>query len=303
MPRPTTLVLNWHLTETCNYQCRYCYAAWSESHRPSELICDARQTSALLGEIYRFFQPGNPRNPLARRMGWTSLRLNLAGGEPLIHSGKLMTVVNQAHALGFEVSLITNGSYLTRELLDQLAPTLSWLGISIDSGSASTNLSIGRADRRGHLLDLKELATNLHQVRQHNLGLRLKLNTVVNSHNHREDLAPLIQRFYPDKWKVLRMLPVVNRNLAISDQEFTAFVARHRQFGKIICPEDNQDMRDSYLMIDPHGRFFQNSLRLGEQGYTYSQPILGVGIEVAFSEIGFDPVRFNMRYIPTVTGE
>ncbi|HHZ9317065.1 TPA: viperin family antiviral radical SAM protein [Pseudomonas aeruginosa] len=303
MHNPTPLVLNWHLTEACNYRCQYCYAAWNESACPRELIHDPERTTALLSELYRFFRPGNRANPLASRMSWDSVRLNLAGGEPTLHAKKLPALVSHSRAVGFEVSMISNGSRLTRELLDQLAPQLTWLGISLDSANPATNHAIGRIDSRGRLLDLDELATNLHRARQNNPQLRLKLNTVVNQLNHAEDLGALIQRFAPEKWKVLRMLPVVNQHLSVSDEQFAAFVARHSTFANILCAEDNQDMRESYLMVDPRGRFFQNSPQTPGQGYAYSPPILEVGAAAAFAEMAFDPARFSARYIPAVAGE
>lgn len=297
MQPPTQLVLNWHLTEACNYRCQYCYAAWKESACPRELIHDLGQTTALLRELYRFFHPTNHANPLVRRMSWSSVRLNLAGGEPLLHGKKLPAIVSQARALGFEVSMISNGASLTRELLDRLAPQLTWLGISIDSSSSETNRAIGRVDRRGKLLNLSDLASALDSVRQFNPGLRLKLNTVVNQANHAEDMSDLLGRFAPQKWKVLRMLPVVNQHLSISEEQFAAFVLRHRAFANILCPEDNQDMAESYLMVDPHGRFFQNSPLIVGSGYTYSRPILEVGADAALSQMSFDIERFLARYI------
>lgn len=155
----------------------------------------------------------------------------------------------------------------------------------------------------GLFAEVNELAISLAAARRSNPGLRLKLNTVVNRLNHGEDLSSLIRRFDPDKWKVLRMLPVVNQELAGSDQQFTAFISRHCSLGNILCAEDDQDMRESYLMVDPHGRFFQNSPLIAGQGYAYSQPILGVGVEAAFSEMTFDATRFSARYFLAGTGE
>ena len=62
------------------------------------------------------------------------------------------------------------------------------------------------------------------------------------------------------------------------------------------------DMRESYLMIDPHGRFFQNGSLDAGQGYTYSRPILEVGADAAFAEMTFDHDRFSARYLPVDTG-
>ena len=301
MHNPTSLVINWHLTEACNYRCQYCYAAWSESSCRRELIRDPERTAALLNELYQFFRPGNRINPLANRLDWSSVRLNLAGGEPLLYASKLPSVIRQARDLGFEVSLISNGSHLTDALLRQLAPQLTWLGVSIDSGSPVINRAIGRVDRRDELLNLEGLAASLAGARQSNPGLRLKLNTVVNRLNHGEDLSSLIQCLSPKKWKILRMLPVVNQDLAVSDEQFAAFVSRHQDFDRILCAEDNKDMRESYLMIDPHGRFFQNSPLVAGRGYAYSRPILDVGAEAAFAEMAFDHERFSARYIPIKT--
>lgn len=301
MHNVTPLVINWHITEACNYRCQYCYATWNEATCPRELIHSPERTAALLRELYRFFRAGNPATLFASQQAWHSVRLNLAGGEPLLHAGKLPGIVSQARALGFEVSLISNGSHLDHELLDRLAPQLTWLGISVDSVNSATNRTIGRVDRRDRLLNLNKLADALARARQSNPGLHLKLNTVVNSFSHSEDLSPLIQRFSPEKWKVLRMLPVVNQDLVVSDHQFAAFIDRHHHFAHILCAEDNEDMRESYLMVDPHGRFFQNSPLIAGQGYTYSQPILEVGVANAFAEMAFDPLRFRARYRHSVT--
>ncbi|ROO36392.1 radical SAM protein [Salinisphaera orenii YIM 95161] len=230
-------------------------------------------------------------------MAWPSVRLNLAGGEPLLHATKIPDIVSHARGLGFEVSLISNGSRLNDLVLHQLASQLTWLGISVDSASSVTNRAIGRVDRRGRLLNLDQLATRLIEASRSNPELRVKVNTVVNQLNRREDFSDLIRSLAPEKWKALRMLPVVNRKLAVSDEQFAGFVARHRAFSGILRAEDNHDMRESYLMIDPHGRFFQNSPLGRGQGYTYSRPILEIGARAAFAEMNFDHARFVSRYV------
>lgn len=51
MQNTQQLVINWHLTEACNYSCQYCYAAWNKATNPRELINDAGQTLELLTEL------------------------------------------------------------------------------------------------------------------------------------------------------------------------------------------------------------------------------------------------------------
>jgi radical S-adenosyl methionine domain-containing protein 2 len=96
----------------------------------------------------------------------------------------------------------------------------------------------------------------LHTVRT--LHPQLKLNTVVNKLNEAKNLSHAIGCFAPDKWNVLCMLTVVTDALAISDEAFDTFVACHRCFAACLCAEDNYEMRESYLMVDPYGCFFQN---------------------------------------------
>lgn len=291
---PRELVLNWHITEACNYRCRYCYAKWQERTRDRELIHDSAGSQALLSELYRFFDPDNHRNPLCREMTWDSVRLNLAGGEPLLYADRLAETLKLAREMGFETSVISNGSRLNRGLMAELAPHLSMLGLSLDSAEENTNREIGREDRRSGVLAMGDLLDAIALGRSLNPLLKLKINTVVNTLNCREDLGPLIRSLAPDKWKVLRMLPMVTDDLAVTDLEFQAFVQRHQALASVMRVEDNSEMAESYIMIDPQGRFFQNAL--GRKGYDYSAPILEAGAGDAFAQFGCSSRKYCARY-------
>lgn len=295
------LTINWHVTEACNYRCQYCYAKWTDHPCPRELFHDRDRSQHLLAELFRYFQPTNTSNPLREALSWHTLRLNLAGGEPSILGERLLDITRAAKQLGFEVSLISNASRLTSDVIKQLAPQLTYLGVSLDSTHSGTNLAIGRVERSGQRLSLNELTANLDFARQVNPALKIKINTVVNALNADEDLSGLITRVRPERWKVLRMLPIVDATLAVSDEAFAAFVERHSAFRSIQCVEDNSDMCESYLMVDPYGRFFQNQAA-GKGGYLYSQPILPSGAAAAFSEMRFNPAGFRSRYT-TAQGE
>ncbi|MEI7612181.1 MAG: viperin family antiviral radical SAM protein [Betaproteobacteria bacterium] len=288
------LVVNWHLTEACNYSCRYCYSKWHSNSTSKELIHNADASTAVLAEIYRYFSPHKRQNQARLGMTWESLRLNIAGGEPLLYSQEIVRIAAKAKEFGFTVSVITNGSCLTQPMMAVLAPKLSVLGLSLDSAIHLTNLEIGRADRHSRVLNLDELASAVQSGRILNPDMRLKINTVVNALNFSEDMSCVIQKLAPDKWKVLRMLPTVTSDLEIADHEFVEFIDRHKAFGKIITAEDNSNMVESYIMIDPSGRFFQNSPT--GSGYRYSDPILQVGVETAFRQVTWFPAKFQARY-------
>jgi len=288
------LVINWHMTEACNYSCRYCYSKWHTDGSGKDVIRDREASAALLAEIFRHFSPENPHNQARLGMAWDSLRLSLAGGEPLLYDREIARIAAQAREIGFNVSVITNGSRLTQPLMAELAPQLSVLGLSLDSAAPSTNREIGRVDRHSRILSLDELLPIIQFGQDLNPDLYLKINTVVNAINCKEDMGQLIRQLAPNKWKVLRMLPTVTNDLAVSDKQFADFVDRHKSLGDIASFEDNTDMVESYIMIDPRGRFFQNAL--GGTGYRYSDPILDVGAKAAFQQVAWFPDKFWSRY-------
>jgi radical S-adenosyl methionine domain-containing protein 2 len=50
-------------------------------------------------------------------------------------------------------------------------------------------------------------------------------------------------------------------------------------------------MTDSYVMVDPLGRFISNT----DGSYRTSQPILQVGIASALSDVSYDRAKFEAR--------
>lgn len=289
------LVINWHVTEGCNYSCDYCYAKWNKPKNNRDLIFDKDKTKNLLKEISKYFDSENKSNPLQNSMKWDSIRLNIAGGEPLLYPNKVLFVAQEARKLGMKVSIITNGSFLTSDLIKLLAPELSMLGLSIDSSMSDSNLKIGRADKNNEQLSINNLDEIVSEGRRINPDLKIKINTVVNSVNYGEDMLPVIELIKPDRWKVFKMLPIVSSDLMVSQDDFYTYIKRHQNDGVNISAEDNNDMTESYIMIDPKGRFFQNSIGK-DKDYDYSDPILEVGVSGAFSSIGFKSVKFTSRY-------
>lgn len=296
VPALRELVINWHVTEACNYRCRYCYAHWNEAPDSRELFHDDDASCNLLAQLAEYFSPDHPRNTLRGALQWSSLRLNLAGGEPLLYGSRILKIARFARDLGMKVSMITNGSLLTSDRIAELAGLFTVLGVSLDTTSAAVAREIGRVDRHEKVPLLPALQRCLSFAREINPALEIKVNTVVNALNHEEDMSPLIEAIAPQRWKVLRMLPSVTQELAVTAAEFDGFVRRHVGRGLPIRVEDNADMTQSYIMIDPRGRFFQNVA--GSSGYRYSCPILEKGVALAFAEIDFGVRAYLSRYQP-----
>ena len=274
------LVVNWHLLEPCQFKCKYCYAEWEKTRLP-EIYKDPRASSHLIEQIALL------------EHGRSAVRLSFAGGEPLLDK-KLSAKIDRARDHQLAVSIISNGHLLKQDFLRENGKKIAMLGISIDSLEPVRNQKIGRRTLTDKQTDYQNIIKLLSVAREINPDIRIKINTVVNQFNFDEDLSELIDRIKPDKWKVLRVLPttVKSRIQAISDEQFMLFRKKHTHISCAVF-EDNECMKNSYLMIDPYGRFFFNK----ENGeYGYSDPILTVGIEEAFVQTSFDEVKFSNRY-------
>ena len=281
------LVVNWHITEACNYHCNYCFAKWDK--QKNELMNDEDSVSKLMDEIQKLPSILNGKYLTE----FESIRLNLVGGETFLNIRKVTRIIHQAKQRKFSLSAITNGSRLNNELVTLIANDFNSIGFSVDSLDSPTNIKIGRTEKSG-VMDTDKVLKDISLIKELNPSIDIKINTVVSSLNQSEDLSAFIDQAAPNKWKVFKVLPVITRENEVSQDDFIEFLERHSKFENIISSEDNDEMTDSYLMIDPIGRFFQNSI-LGS-GYSYSTPIVNTGIEEALNEINFDPEKFHGRY-------
>lgn len=275
--------INLHSLIPCNYKCGFCYAGFAAAKR-------SRIPQTELHEIIR--QIGS----LPRTHGREARKVTFAGGEPLLSPTALEDIA-YTRAQGLVTSLVTNGFLLTEGKIHRLAPTLDWLTISIDSLDENTNLRIGRA-ARGITLSADDYLAKIQNAQA--LGIRVKLNTVVNQANATEDFNAFVRAARPRRWKLFQATRIAEENgddfdrWAISEETFRAFVDRHADLsreGVVLVPETQTDIYGTYAMVGPNGCFFDNS-----QGtYRYSRPIVSVGIEAAWAEITFSAERFRER--------
>jgi radical S-adenosyl methionine domain-containing protein 2 len=272
------LVVNYHITARCNYSCQHCYAKWADHQ---EIHRDMTTVKRLLNEIYRFFSPHSQ-----------TVRLNLAGGEPLL-CNNLHEIIQLAHSIGFRVSIISNGSALNHKFIVDNAKLLSMVGLSIDSLQPARLKKMGRLTKSGQYLSPKKLQQKVSQLRAANSTLLIKINTVVCQFNYDEYLGDFIDSVQPDKWKIFRVLPFACHEAAISDDQFSLFLDNHRDVMTPRYIEDNEDMIESYIMVEPSGRFYQNSI---DGHYTYSRRIIKVGAEKAFNQVTFSLNKYDKRY-------
>ena len=281
--KPTIPALNFHLIKQCNMRCKFCFATFN----------DIPALTLPKGYLKR-----DEAQLLIRKLksyGFT--KLNFAGGEPLIHP-HITDHINFAKSIGFITSIVTNGSKLDEKFLDRVSASLDYVGVSIDSLDEQTNILAGRA-HAGKLAIEREKYINICKMVK-NRGMGLKINTVVNELNKYEDMSAFINEVRPIRWKLFQMLPVIGQNdvyagkLAVNQEEYNSFVDRHLlncSSGIEIIPESNEIMTGSYVMVDPRGRFFDNT----EGHHTYSEPILSAGVDAAASQVDRSLSRYLER--------
>ncbi len=259
--------VNLHITKSCNYRCKFCFAHFNQL----KIKTNEKEWKEIL-------------NLLAKS---GTEKVTFVGGEPTLIDF-LPELVIHAKNSGMTTMIITNGTKITPTYLRKMTKKLDWIGLSIDSGTELICKDLGRGTGN-HVAQTLRVAKIIRKE-----NIRLKVNTVVNQLNYSEDMTWLIKTLSPERWKVFQMLPITgendtNSNLLITKDQFQQFIDTH----KILLPvaESNDLMTDSYIMIDPEGRFFNNT-----QGrFTHGRKILDVGVEKAFHDTDFKLSKFERR--------
>lgn len=223
-------------------------------------------------------------------------KITFAGGEPTLCPW-LSDLIATAKQAGLTTMIVTNGSKLSDSFLQVNQHHLDWIAVSIDSLNADTNIATGRAISGKTPLQLDYYTSLVDRVKQHGYGL--KINTVVSSKNYNEDMNHLIRYAKPKRWKLLQVLPIKGQNdlnidnFIISDEQFQLFIDNHNGLREIttIVPENNDQMTGSYAMVDPAGRFYDNTTG----GHKYSKPILDIGPRLAIQQMSYDLSKFVSR--------
>ena len=271
-------VVNYHITNRCDYHCTYCFGKFEGQKDPS--LEDAK---SIIDNIAEYFAQNNIMDG----------RINIAGGEPTLYK-HLDDLIDYICSRGISVSIVTNASLLTPERIRSWKGKVSCVGISIDSLVHDTNRVIGRCscNRIISLSDLMKLSDAIHEC-----DIDLKINTVVSKLNINEDLSPLYQALNPGKIKLFQMHLVDGINdqakpYEITEREFVTFCERHKAFGYVVVTEPCGSMENSYLMINPEGEFqLNNNGTYQTFGNLNTTPLFEI-----LEKVPLDSEKFSSRY-------
>jgi radical SAM protein with 4Fe4S-binding SPASM domain len=131
------LIVWFEITRGCNLPCKHCYV---EAGRP-------RNNELSTPEIFSVLDQLKAAGVFA---------LVLVGGEPMLHPD-FLPILHHAHELGFVISIATNGTYITQEIIDQLPREECIVSVSVDGTTLHNELRVKSTfeDLRQRLLLLK----------------------------------------------------------------------------------------------------------------------------------------------------
>lgn len=231
------ITFNLHFTDFCNFKCYHCFV----KKQGKELSFDS--IKIIIDKIVKFSRENNLK-----------ARINLAGGEPLL-SKNIQRIIDYIVSNDIEVSIITNGFFLTKGFIEHNKTKLSMIGISVDSLDVQTNLTLGRCNVNTTLLE-QDLIYLCSLIKSN--GIKLKINICVSSTNKDEDLSSFLKIVIPDRIKILRVLGNEGDSFLITDAEWDVVKMKYKDMHAIF--EDNDFMREGYLIIDSEGNLSKNNL-------------------------------------------
>jgi radical S-adenosyl methionine domain-containing protein 2 len=231
-------------------------------------------------------------------------KINFAGGEPFLYPQKLGLLCQYCkEVLGLEsVSIITNGTKVTKTWLDKYGQFVDVMGVSCDSFNEKINELIGRGTGE----NVQQLFCIRDWCRE--LKIKFKLNTVVCKLNWQEDMVSIIQELQPFRWKCFQVLFVEDENdastadtaldkrkrdareLLITTEQWQSFCEKHQHLDAFF-PEPNDLMASSYLILDEYMCFLDK----GKGKEKQSKSILEVGVARALEDVYFDRAAFIKR--------
>ncbi|MDE5715710.1 MAG: radical SAM protein, partial [Anaeroplasmataceae bacterium] len=175
------MTINLHFTDLCNFKCQHCFVNKQQGNELS-----LKEIKIIIDKIYFYSKENN-----------VSIRINLAGGEPLA-SKNIQAIIDYIFSKEMEVSIITNGYYLSKDFIENNKNKLSMIGISIDSICDNTNRLIGRCSGN-RVLTEENLLKKCFCIKCN--GIKLKINTCISSLNKNENLCSFLEKVQPNRFK------------------------------------------------------------------------------------------------------
>ena len=200
-------MLNIYLTNACNLRCPHCFM------KAGKRLANELTTDEWVSVLRDF-----------KECGGTAV--TLTGGEPTMHPG-FRTIVESAHGIGLQLTVLTNGILWNDELIDELSPCMAEVQISIDGVDDASNAKIRKAGT------FETLVRNV--IRFSRNGVRVSVATTFTNDNidAAEHYAELVNRINEetDKKVIFKLTKKIlpGRDTHYSEEENNTYEEKIRQ--------------------------------------------------------------------------
>ena len=200
-------MLNIYLTNACNLRCPHCFM------KAGKRLANELTTDEWVSVLRDF-----------KECGGTDV--TLTGGEPTMHPG-FRTIVESAHGIGLQLTVLTNGILWNDELIDELSPCMAEVQISIDGVDDASNAKIRKAGT------FETLVRNV--IRFSRNGVRVSVATTFTNDNidAAEHYAELVNRINEetDKKVIFKLTKKIlpGRDTHYSEEENKTYEEKIRQ--------------------------------------------------------------------------
>lgn len=151
-------IVFWKVTSECNLRCRHCRNDFPEKYREREL--SVTEINNTIDKLLKFSRP----------------LIALSGGEPTLRKD-IFDIINYISIKKLQVSLVTNGTLLTRDFIKKIKSSgITSVAISIDGKDSKTHDKI-----RGVPGSFNRALEAMAYLKE--MGVLLQINTTITPHN------------------------------------------------------------------------------------------------------------------------
>ncbi len=155
------------LSGICNHRCRFCafdYLGYNKG------FADFKNLKKAIRDMAK---------------GGVKSILFSGEGEPLLYP-KAKEIIKYTNSLGVDVALSTNGTFLTKDIAENILPSLKWLKVSIDAGTAKTHFKIHRPQKQDFDIIMDNLQKTSEVRKKNKLECTLGGQLILLSDNYKE---------------------------------------------------------------------------------------------------------------------
>lgn len=234
---------NLHFTDFCNFKCKHCFV------KKDSKQLSLSQIKEIVNKISDY--------QISKKV---KCRINLAGGEPLCCS-YIQEIIDYINQNNIEASIITNGYLLDGQFITRNKNKLSMIGISIDSFDETINRFVGRTCNNKYL-SFGKIKCLCDQIKSANI--KLKINCCVTKLNLKSNIPLQIKELKPDRVKFLKVITnhlneSLRNHFEVNDSEWLDFCSKYKDLTNEIVFEDNDYMKNNYIIIDSEGNVSRNN--------------------------------------------